>query len=276
MKQLVLIFITLIFGWSAWAQSSSNNDNRVYIDVGQASVKRSLLAFPPLKNLGTGTYAELEKTLFQVLTNNLTVSSYFTFIKPEAFLEDPAKVGLRPAPGTPGGFNFNNWSTIGAEFLIRAGYSVTGDTVRLETYLYHVPRANLILGRTYEGSKLTVRRMAHTYANDIIEALTGKKGMFLTKIVASRQDGGKGNKEIFVMDWDGHNPDPITNHKSLAISPAWSPDGKKVAYTAYAFHTKEKRRNANLFIYETDTSRRFMVSYRQGINSGAEIGRAHV
>src|SRR5690606_13652126 len=144
----------------------------VFINVGQASVKKSLLALPPLVYMGTspGNQAHIQagQDIYKVISNDLLVSGFFTFIKPEAFLEDPSKVGLRPAPGAPGGFKFESWKTIGTEFLVRGGYRVNGNNLSLEIYLYHVPQARQVLGKTYEGSLATVRKIAHTFSNDAV------------------------------------------------------------------------------------------------------------
>jgi TolB protein len=103
-----------------------------------------------------------------------------------------------------------------------------------------------------------------------MKELTGQRGMFLTKIVASRSTL-KGQKEIFAMDWDGSNPKQITNHKSIAQSPAWSAEGRAIAYTAFAYHANEKSRNADLFTYELAKGKRWLVSFAKGINSGASF-----
>ncbi|MGE0762866.1 MAG: translocation protein TolB [Bdellovibrionales bacterium] len=254
----------------SWAQSG-----QIYIDVGQATVKKSLIALPPLTYFGSDSKnrknIDIGQDLFKVIFNDLTVSNYFTFIKQEAFLEDPAKTTLKPAPGDAGGFNFKNWSTIGAEFLIRGGYRVKGETLSLEIYVYHVAQAKLIFGKTYEGGTNKTRVMAHTFANDLVKALTSKPGIFLTKFTAVMRENIKAAKEVYVMDWDGANITKISNHKSIAISPAWSPKGDRVAYTAFAYHENIKSRNADLFIYELASAKRWLVSYRKGINSGANF-----
>jgi TolB protein len=274
MKNLLWI-CCLVFVTQAWA-----DDSQIYIDVGQAAVKKSLLALPPLQYLGSqptsATHIQAGQNLYRVISNDLSVSSFFSFIKPEAFLEDPNKVGLKPAPGAANGFNFKNWSTIGAEFLVRAGYTVIDGDLTMETYVYHVPTARLVMGKIYRGTMASSRRMAHTFADDLVKVLTLKRGMFLTKLVASRQDSkfvegvkGAGVKEIYVLDWDGANQTKISSHNSIAISPAWSTKGDKIAYTAFAFHRAQKMRNADLFIFDLVSGKRFLVSYRKGINSGA-------
>lgn len=245
----------------------------IYIDVGQATVKKSLLAFPSFTYFGSqpsaGESISAVDDLYKVVLNDLTVSNYFAFVKPDAYLEDPAKTGLRPAPGDPGGFNFKNWKTIGAEFLIRGGVRVTGDKLALEIYAYHVPQAKLVIGKTYEGDKSNLRKIAHTFSNDLVKALTGKRGIFNTRIVAVMKESFKGHKEIYTMDWDAARLKKVSNHQSIAISPAWSPTGDRVAYTAFAYHENIKSSNADLFIFEFSNEKRWLVSYRKGINSGA-------
>lgn len=265
----VLLGAPLAHGQSGDSAASGGG---IYIKVGEANLKRSLMALPSFQFQGNPStaknYLRVGKELFDTVSNDLAVSNYFEFVNQSAFLEDPAKTGLRPAPGTPGGFDFEKWKPLGAEFLIRSGYRIVQNELTVEAYLYFVPQAKAVLGKTYKASVNDARTVAHTFANDVIKELTGKQGMFLSKLVTSRTTA-KGQKEIFVMDWDGANPKQITSHKSIAQSPAWSTDGKTVAYTAFAYHAKEKTRNADLFSYDLTTGRRWLLSFQKGINSGA-------
>lgn len=275
MKRILILLYALVASFTSFAQ-----DSQIYIDVGQGQVKTSLLAMPPLKYVGSQStnadHIRAGQDLYRVAFNDLNVSGYFTFIKPEAYLEDPTQTGIRPAPGATGGFDFGKWKTIGTEFLIRGAYQIIGGDLALEIYVYHVPTGKLVMGKNYRGPSSGTRKIAHTFANDLLQALTGKKGMFLTKFVASRSTGGtteggkvSAMKEIFILDWDGSNQTKITSHNSISISPAWSNKGDKIAYTSFVYHPKAKTRNPDLFVYDIPSGRRFLVSYRKGMNSGA-------
>lgn len=251
------------------------NAEAVYIDVGQAKVKKSLLAMPPLKYLGTQTtnkkFIQVGLDIMSVINNDMAVSNLFTNIAPSAYLEDPNKVGLKPAPGEANGFKFENWKTIGTDFLVRGGYDVSGNEISVDMFVYHVPSAKTLLAKTYKAPVDSERKIAHFFSDDLMKALTGKQGMFQTKIVASREAPSSKTsfKEIVVMDWDGANQQPITSNQTISLSPAWSTKGDKIAYTQFAYHTQSKLRNADMFIYDLNDKKRFLLSYRKGINSGA-------
>jgi len=249
-------------------------EDRVYIKVGEARVKKSLIAVPPFQFLGTPSLAprfrEIGTELYNTVVNDLDVSSLFTFIKQEAFVENTAKTSLRPGgPGNPNGFKFESWNSIGAEFLIRGGYTLEGDNLEFEVYLYYVPQASLVIGKKYLGRSTDARRVAHTFADDLMKALTGKKGVFKTKFVVASDRAGHKWKEVFVVDWDGRNPVQITNHHTVSLSPNWAPSGKTVSYTSFAYHVNQKTRNPDLFTYDLYSGKRFLISSRKGMNSGS-------
>jgi TolB protein len=271
MIRLLCVLLAVI----SFAQMSQAQDNGIYIKLGEARTKKSMLAFPALQYFGSPTtassYQATGAEIYNVVNNDLSVSSYFQFIDSKAFLEDPSKTGLTPAPGNPGGFKFQSWSTIGADFLIRAGFSIAGNEVTLETYLYSVSKATLIAGKKYKGPVSSARRIGHTFANDVLKALTGTDGMFLSRVVLTSDRAGGQAREVYIMDWDSANSMQISKHSSVAISPAWSPDGTKVAYTSYVKRVGSKFRNADMLLLDLKSGKRNLISYRQGINSGASF-----
>jgi TolB protein len=260
----------LFFSLHAFSQESSSG---IQIDVNQGKTKKSLIAFPPLQFAGNPATAKnfqsIGGEIFRVIVNDLSVSSFFQFISQSAYLEDSSKTSIRPITADPGGFKFESWKQIGAEFLIRGNFAINGDSLTLEVFAYNVARGQVVLGKKYRGNTSNARRIGHIFSNDFMEAITGSKGMYLSKIVVASDRAGANFKEIYTMDWDGTNIEKISNHKSVALSPAWAPDGSKVAYTAFVQRAKTKTRNADMFVYEIASGKRWLVSYRQGINSGA-------
>lgn len=281
MKKIFLIPLFLFLTQNSFAQdSATTGGSKIYIKMGDAQTKKSLIALPSLQFVGATASATnfqaIGGEIFKVIENDLTVSSFFQFVKPSSFLEDPSKTTIRPFPGDANGFKFDAWKQAGAEFLVRGAFSISGNEISLEIYAYNVAHAEAVLSKKYRGPKNGGRRIAHTFCNDLLEALTGKKGSFLSKVVASSdRDGGNSPagkiREIYVMDWDGEDIERITSHKSIALSPAWSPDGNKVAYTAFVQRSKTKTRNADLFVYDIFSGKRNIVSFRQGMNSGANF-----
>lgn len=251
---------------------------QAYIKAGEAQAKKSNLAFPPFNNLGSNTSGLATAAagdVYSTAKGDLDLSSYFSILSNEAYLENPAKTSLKPAPADSRGFKFEPLKTIGAEFVIRAGYAVTGQELTVEMYLYHVGESRLIVGKRYKTVVAQARQIGHTLANDIIEALTGTRAPFMAKIVTAF-DNGAGSKEVATMNWDGSEFKQVTHHNSIALSPSWSPDGKKIAYSVFSKLIQKggkKVSNVSLYLLDLDTGKRVLTSYRPGVNSGAVFSR---
>lgn len=274
-SEIYLFFTFLAISLSS--MTAAHSQSKIFIDIGEAKVRKSKLALPPFKKLGALTAASNEagaNELYAVIKNDLDVSGLFVEIPADAYPEEKSDVGLRPIGVTPGGFEFKDWKIIETEFLIRGGYQIINGTIALEIYAYYVPNGDLLMGKKYEGPLNTVRKMGHTFANDFVKAVTGKPTFFKSQIVVTIDKGPQTNREVYIADWDGHNATPITDHKTITVSPAWSKNGEHIAYTAFVKRKIGKgpsKRNPDLFLYELKTRRRWLISYRDGLNSGAEF-----
>jgi TolB protein len=124
-----------------------------------------------------------------------------------------------------------------ANFLAFGNLSESASEVAIEAWLYDVrnPSSQAVVGKVYRGAPtdLQVRKFAHQFADEIIAKLSGGlPGVAGTQIafVSSRS----GSKEIWVMDYDGSNQRQLTSLKSISLTPRWSPDASRIAFTCFA------------------------------------------
>ena len=119
-----------------------------------------------------------------------------------------------------------------------------------------------ILSHGYTGTSL--RRQAHAFADDIVQAITHKKGIAQTQI-AFKAQSSTGNGEIYVADFDGHNAQSITHDATIVAAPAWVPGRLAVYYTSY------KRNNPDIFYHNLGTGQRRVIAGYSGLNTSAAV-----
>ncbi len=257
-------FLLLISGVFLLSNIAFTQD-KIYIKVGEAKIKKSVVAIADFKNLTPGFEAgegkAFSRNVKEIINSDLNFTNLFTLQSTAAFIEKSSDAGL-----TLETFKLSDWSSIGTEFLVKSGLSLNADSLAFEVRVYNVALAKQVLGKRYIAKMSEPKILAHTVANDIVEALTGKPGIFFTKIAMVCEKSGQ--KEIWVTEFDGSNPKQLTNHKTLAFAPAWNKDNRKIAYSVYMRNAKNIK---NIDLYELDLSSRKsrLLSNRKGINSGA-------
>ena len=241
----------------------------VAIDVGKAYIRESQMAIQPLVLSGPSSKPAIEAgaTIFAIIKENLSSSSYFKLIEQEAFLEKPGEKKLEPYPEDPDGFIWKNWQLLNADYLVLSRYSFKENTIHLHLYLYHVPLKRKVFQKKYIADLKLVEKLSHKMCNDIIASLTKKPGIFLTKIVATRTTTGS-KKELFIMNWNGKNQKQISFHNSAVLSPSWSNDGRYIAYTSFLYRKSKKSRNASLILYDRSNGNRRIISKKDGAHLG--------
>lgn len=124
-----------------------------------------------------------------------------------------------------------------------------------------------------------LRSFAHHMADEFYQSIIGKGSIFKSKIVfVSDRTSSKSTirKELYIMDFDGHRKQRLTFQNSLVISPAISPDNKKIVFTLMDEVRRKNPRGGlmkvkNLNLYELDLGKKNLrlISSAEGINSGA-------
>lgn len=257
-----LFLFVQAFAWFASAQYA-------YIKIGDAQAKKSNLAFPMMNQLNatkTGQHIKLAAEIHNTAVKDLELSTYFKIMPAAAFLEDTSTTSIKSQTIDSKGFKFDTWKTIDTEFLIRSSFALVGTEISVEMYLYHVKESKVIVGKKYFAKNSNAAQIGHTLANDVLEALTGQRGVFLSKIVATTDRTG--HKEVITMNWDGSDQTMITRDRSVAIAPNWSPDGKKILYSIYTRRVRSAQTNLTLFEHNLASGKRSIISNRNGLNQG--------
>lgn len=117
-----------------------------------------------------------------------------------------------------------------------------------------------ILAKTYRGND---REVAHQFADDIVETITGNPGIATTKIAFVGTASGP--KEIYFADYDGASARRLTSDRSISVAPSLGPGARQLAYTGY------HEGYPDVYVIEVASGARQRVVKAPGTNSGAAI-----
>jgi len=223
-SRTIVVLIVMIAMMSITSHQASAADEFIEINP---FLKKIPLAIPDFKPLSEGAPArETADETARLLAETLLFTGYFNILDKGAYLEDPRESGISDAS-----INFRSWTVIGAELLITGGVYRSTDAVEMELRLFDTFQGKSVIGKRYRGRYQDRRRMVRKFASEVIYYLTGSRGFFNSEIAFVST--GTGNKEIYIAEFDGYNPKQFTRTNNITLSPAWSPDGQWLAYTAY-------------------------------------------
>src|SRR4051812_9616291 len=141
-------------------------------------------------------------------------------------------LGVTPVPTEPSEGNFPDWTARNAEArVIRTGDPATDGRVEVRFRLFDVQKQAQLASFSYVVPPAQLRATAHRIADVIYEKLTGDKGVFSTKITYVVKRAGR--YELQVADADGFNAQSVLASREPIMSPAWSPDGSRIAYVSF-------------------------------------------
>jgi len=224
-------------------------------------VTKARLAAPDIA-VRSAPAAPLEKTFHDVLWADLEYSGVLDMVSPSFY---PTQV-----PSQPSEMKAADWVAAPANaYMVAYGnMTVDGTSLAVAGFLsdVHNPTAPLALQKIYRGAAKDgdARHLAHQFADDIIGVLSGGlPGIAQTQITYASEKSG--NKEIWIMDYDGANQHQVTTLKSISLTPRWSPDATRIAFTCYV--PFRGITSAQICIYSTDSTHLIAFPRYRGTNS---------
>jgi TolB protein len=189
--------------------------------------KLASIALPALKSLGGDEQHQVSGDFVTTLAHDLELSGYFRTINSDAYIEDSQASGYEFRQ-----FNFANWSSINAEFLVKGAVTIRGSEVTLEALLYDVAQQRQLMGKRFRGGPGDVPRMARKFADGVLQSITGVRGPFDTLIAFVSTHGGR-FKEVYTRSIDGTDLFRITNNPTINLFPSLDRSAREMLYTSY-------------------------------------------
>jgi TolB protein len=221
-----LLFVCL-FAAANTAQAQQQDWFRTGTGLGVEKPRVAVADFAPRADP-----AKPHSTLFsQVVRDDLSFSGILDVVSPSFYPQSQ--------PSVPSELRFVAWSDspVNAHFVAFGNLAETASDVAIQAWFYDVssPTSQAVIAKIYRGAPTDaqVRKFAHQFADEIIMRLSGGlPGISSTQIafVSSRT----GTKEIWAMDYDGANQHPLTSLRSISLTPRWSPDISRIAFTCFS------------------------------------------
>jgi TolB protein len=148
----------------------------------------------------------------------------------------------------------------GGEIRLNGTAISSGNATKASGQVVRLNDQTILLSKSYDGQS---RAIAHRMADDIVQAVTGHKGIASMRIVLVGNRTGK--KELYLCDSDGGDVRQLTGEGRIAIAPNWSPDGNSIVYTSYM------RNFPDICRIDLNRNQRTSLASYSGLNTGASI-----
>lgn len=160
----------------------------------------------------------------------------------------------------PGQIDYTDWAVRGANALVIGQTLILPNgQVEIRFHLMDVAKKVQLTSLVTTVPMTQLRAAAHHIADVIYEALTGDVGVFRTRIAYVLKQQNK--YALQIADADGFNAQSVIEYSEPIISPAWSPDGKALAYVSF------ENKKPIVYVQMLATGQRRIVANFEGSNS---------
>ncbi|MEJ2755905.1 MAG: Tol-Pal system protein TolB, partial [Gammaproteobacteria bacterium] len=197
-------------------------ESELIIEVTTGVDAKTHIAVAPFAWLGKGVVAE---DLASIVEADLYRSGLFSPVPRADMLSRPAE---------PKAVAFREWRTLGSDYLVVGSLSPQAERYQFNMSLLDV-LAETALIPSFTGMGSNLRDIGHLISDTIYEKLTGIPGAFATQILYVTLDRSRQNSQYRLRraDADGHRVVTLIESSEPILSPAWSPDGRRVAFVSY-------------------------------------------
>jgi len=223
----------------------------IEIEITQGGENAIPIAIVPFGWTGSG---EAPEDIAAIVMSDLQRSGNFAPLNRQDLVSNPVS-GDVP--------RYANWRLSGADFLLIGGTRPAGDGYIIEFQLYDVLQETLLTGFNFQVTDQTLRSAAHQISDEVYEEILGIAGAFNTQIAFVSVSGKVGDRtyKLELADADGENPQAMLTSPRPILSPAWAPDGVRIAYVSF-----ENRTQSAIYIQDRQLGSRVKALSRDGIN----------
>jgi TolB protein len=244
-KKLLFIIIAALFFQTAEAQLE------IEIISGNASALPIAIVPFDWQNAGPTPASRVD----EIISGDLYRSGLFDPMEVKDMVEQPTESES---------IRFGTWRLLKVDYIVigKVRQPANGNGYELVYQLFDVHTQEMLLSRITTVGPGDLRFGAHRVADSIYEALTGVPGAFSTRIayITATGLGSDQRYELVVADADGFGPQSIVGSPEPLLSPAWSPDGRKLAYVSF------EQGNSAIYMQDVSTGARELISSGKGIN----------
>ncbi len=243
-RSVAALLLLLLLSWQAQA--------RLVIEITQGTEGALPIAVVPFGWLAGG---DSRTDVSDIIAADLARSGRFAPL-------DKKQMPQHPHVGKE--INFAAWRAAGVEHMVvgRTQLREGGELV-VEFQLFDVVRGVQLTGYSIPTAASRIRRVAHQISDIVYEKLSGQRGAFNTHVayVTLERSGKESSYRLAIADADGHDEQVVLTSQQPLMSPAWSPDGERLAYVSF-----EKGRS-HIYVQNVTSGERELLAEFKGLNS---------